>query len=150
MNPFTGDSARNLACEISTDNVTFRDLSGEAGSIQPSGGDRATGDFFEFKDDAPNVVVGKKAARETIVRIAYKDGDSDEAQLIEGYHRNATRVYFRWSPLGGGSGAHWFSTSPYAYVIGYNYPGGEAASGDPVLLEFRLRFSEIIPSEKTS
>lgn len=148
---FTGDSARNFAVEISTDNVTWKNIAGDAASVQPAGGDRAVGEAYVFSKDTAGVTQGKRAPIDLVVRCFYKEEATAAAVLVRGYYEAGTRVYFRYAPLDtGGLGHSWFSCDPDAVIRTFKYPGGEAASGDPVAIEFTVHTESLTESQKTS
>jgi hypothetical protein len=148
---FTGDSARNMQLEMGVGGITFTDISGDAASIQVSGGERASGEAYDFEKDTAGVTQGKRAPLEITVRVHYKEGATNAAVLVRGYYEAGTRVNFRYAPLdSGGVGHSWFSTDPDAIVTQFGYPGGEAASGDPIDIEFVLKTESLTESVKTS
>jgi len=149
---FTGDSPRNMILEMSTTGIgAFTNISGDAANIQVGGGERAVGEAYVYNKDTASVTQGKRAPLDITVRVHYKEGATAAAELVRGYYEGGTRIYFRYAPLDtGGVGHSWYSTDPDGVISSFGYPSGEAASGDPIDIEFVIRTESLTESVKTS
>lgn len=140
-----GISFRNNKIELSTDGINFTDASGFGNSIEPGGGERGIGKEFTWDGDTPIITAGKRDALELKVKVVYTEGASDPVEVVRAAYEAGSSLYVRWSPKGGTAGQFRYLTSA-GLVKNPVYPGGEAKSSDPVLVEFSLTCATVTKS----
>jgi hypothetical protein len=134
MTQATGLSGRDGKVEISTDGVTFTDISGFANSWSVDGGDRMIGEAFTFDGDGPAVALGKKNRFTIAFSFLYTEGATDPAKALWDAYNSSTVYYVRLSPTGG-------STNEFTYTSGAGYflqplvPDNDASSPDLLTIE---------------
>ncbi|MFA6271162.1 MAG: hypothetical protein WC657_08215 [Candidatus Paceibacterota bacterium] len=140
-----GMSANDMYVGVSTDGSTWYDVSGSVGSVLPSGGERQSGEAFTFDGNTPIVKYGKLGYMTVTLRGVYTpDADELYAKAIAAYEAGSA-FYARWSPAGGDAGDIGYTTS-VGTVVSHVYPGGEASTPDPILIEVVLHVGSITKS----
>lgn len=122
--------------EISQNGSSWVDISGQAVTVVPSGGERMVGSQNTADGSAPVVTNGDKTAPITLtIRYLYTETASEAQETLEGQ----TEIYARFSPAGGGVGDKQYTCaddagSAFAAVIRNNLPPElDAGSGDPAI-----------------
>ncbi len=127
-------SAVNATVEVSTDNATWKDISGSANSISPDGGERMTGEAYTLGDtDTALIAVGKKQPISLKLRIIYTEETDEAAYLLDGYYDNKTYVYLRYRPKGKQVGAWQFVGR--GYFTTPIVPEADSGSADILMVE---------------
>jgi hypothetical protein len=81
---------------------------------------------------------GKRQPLDITVTAIYTETASTEAfEVLRARHETAdgAAVYFRWAPQGTGTGKDEFNTG-LCKLKSFQYPPVDAASGDPILVQF--------------
>lgn len=133
-----GISMKDCKLEGSTNGSTWADISGFAASIETDGGDRQTGEDYTFDGDTAIITKGKREPIDLTAKVVYTEGASDPFEAVRAAYEAGTPYYLRWSPKGGGLSTFQYTT-PAGVVTSFPYPGGEAGSADPVMIEFTLK-----------
>lgn len=142
----TGLTFRNAKIEISVDaGSTWVDISGQTNAVMPEGGDREVGEFFDAANDTPTLGAGKRGSINITTRVKYTETGGEGFAILESAYENATEILIRWSPRGGASGQHLY-TSDAGYVKTHKYPGQEVQSGDPLRAEDVIVVSKLTKS----
>lgn len=141
----TGISPKDMVVEISSDGSTWTNISGDATSVEPDGGERQTGNFKTFDGDTSGLVRGKRDPLTAKISILYNEGVSSGWAMVQAAYENNTALYARWAPKGATTGNKRFTTSA-GIVKTQPYAGGSADSADPILCEFDLEVQSITPA----
>ena len=130
--------------EVSQDNVVWVDLAPYSSAINVSGGDRNSGEINVFADERPIVRSGKKGSQDVTIRYAYTEETGGPFDELRGWDdQPGGTIYVRYWPAGKAAGNYVFKTVPQGYIITFQDPQGEAASGDPVLCEIQVKTEEL-------
>ncbi len=119
---------------VSTDDVTYTDISGTANSWSIKGGDRKAGDLHVLGADTPIVKTGKLQMVDVTLKVVYSEIAAEGADLINGYVSANTPVYLRLRPKGDGVGNWQFKGGP-GYFLTPSIPSVDAGNEKPVLIE---------------
>lgn len=134
--------------EVSTDGVTWIDISGQAGKVTPSGGDQLTGSQHTAEGSAP-VVVGssKTEAVQAEISILYTETAGEAFRVVKAaYDSTAKVIFFRYAPRGAGTGNKRYMAATDADVafaspiINCMPPELDAGTGDPAMASFSIIF----------
>jgi len=136
----TSDGISMIDCklEYSVNGSDWTDVSGYAASVDPGSHTRKTGLAYTFDGDTAIIRSGKREPIDLNMRVVYTEGSADPFRDLLAYHEAGSQVYFRYSPKGGDSGEEQF-TSDAGYMTDFPWPGGEAESGDVVMLEWKFQ-----------
>lgn len=146
--PRTTEALSFVAADVDVKQLEADDwlsLSCHATSIAVSGGDRATGEVNVFCDERPIVRAGKKASQDVTVRYVYTEEAVDTGPfetIREWDDAVGGEIWLRYFPLGRTEGNFVFETGQ-AILTTFLDPGGEAGSGDPVLVEFTVKTEQL-------
>ena len=122
----------------------WTDISGWGATVAVSGRERQVGEGFTHDGDRAIVGHGKLQPLDVTVRIIYTEGGLDPYAIVLPPLENHTVMQVRWSPLGGVLSNQQYTTNlTHSHVTSCPPPSGEAGSGDPVMLEFTVRTSDI-------
>ena len=130
-------SAKDFTILTSPDGITFTDRSGFGTKITPAPGTRKTGQTNTFDGDIPIVTMGKRSGQMFAVEYVYTEGAADLFEIARIAYEAGTDFYFRYAPKGGQTGEFQFTTLA-GKIASFEYPTGDANSGDPVVLSFEL------------
>ena len=132
---------KDAKIEISIDNSSFTDISGVANKVEVSGGEREVSDTFTAGTDTPIVLSGRRASLDITSNILWTadTGATDPEQIVRAAYEAATSFYIRWSPKGGDSGEAVYASRGEGVVTTPMYGFGDAASADPMLMEFTCK-----------
>lgn len=139
---------KDVKVETSPDNSVWTDVSGFASTVSVDGGERGTGVKYTFDGDVAILRNAKRGPLTITVNIAYTEGASDPVEVIRAIYEAGSDFYVRWSPKGGDS-TEFLYTSDAGVVKNPLYPGGEAESGDPVMVDFVLETPKVTKSAIT-
>ncbi len=129
--------------EVSQDNATWIDLSPYGSHVDPTGGDRRTGEVNVFDDERPIVKAGKKASQDLLIRYVYTEEAGGPFEEIRTWDDTEGGViYARYWPEGKTAGNFVFRTGK-AILVTFKDPGGEAGSGEVVLCEILIKTEEL-------
>ena len=140
-----GLSFKDNKVETSPDNSNWTDISGFASTISVDGGERITGIKFTFDGDTAILRSSKRGPLTVTVNIAYTEGASDPTEVIRAIYEAGSDFYMRWSPKGGDS-TEFLYTTDAGVVKSPLYPGGDAESGEPAMIDFVLETPSITKS----
>jgi hypothetical protein len=140
-----GISWKDCKFEGSPDNSNWADFSGFASSITADGGERATGVKYTFDGDVAILRSAKRGPLTVTVNIVYTEGAAGPTEVIRAIYEAGSDYYLRWSPKGGDQAEFLFTTDA-GVVKNPLYPGGEAESGDPVMVDIVLETPKITKS----
>lgn len=130
-------SFKDVKTETSPDNSNWTDISGFASSVTIDGGERVTGTKATFDGDTLILRSAKRTTLTVTMSIAYTEGASDPTEAIRAIYEAGSDYYLRWSPKGGDSTEFLYTTAAGIIKLPL-YPGGEAESGDPVMVDIVL------------
>lgn len=133
--------------EVSINGAAYIDICGEASSLNVSGGDRDTSEYFTACGDTPIVLTGKRKKIMVALKVAYTEGNADTYAIARQAYENKNTVFqVRWTPRGAVSGHNRFVTDPtYSFVTSHPYPGGEVASAAATEFTVNVETSKVIP-----
>lgn len=140
-----GISFKDCTIEISPDNSNWTDISGFASSINPDGGERATGVKYTFDGDTAILRSAKRGPLTITVNIVYTEGASDPIEVLRAIYEAGSDYYVRWSPKGGDS-SEFLYTSDAGVIKFPLYPGGEAESPEVAMVDFILETPKVTKS----
>lgn len=131
--------------EGSPDGSNWTDFSGFASSVAIDGGERTTGIKYTFDGDICILRSAKRGPLTMTVSVAYTEGAAGPTEVIRAIYEAGSAYYLRFSPKGGDQ-AEFLYTSAAGVVKNPLYPGGEAESGDPVMVDIILETPSITKS----
>jgi hypothetical protein len=137
----------NVDCmiEYSPDNSAWVDLSGTTNKIDIGPQDRAVGSAFTFDGDGAVLTYGKRQPIDITFTIIYTETATTEAfEVLRARHEttDGAVVYFRWAPIGTGTGKNEYNTG-IARLKSFQYPPVDAGTGDPILTSFTVTASNL-------
>ena len=140
-----GMSFVDAQVEYSTDGVAFADISGSANTVEPSGGERASGEISTASGDTPILTFGKLAGVDIAYNCVYTEGATDPFEGFRGYHQAAggSEVVLRWSPQGG-QGTGKISFTGTGKITEAPWFGGDVGSADPLTFGITVRTASIL------
>ena len=122
----------------------WTDISGWGATVAVGGRERQVGEIYSHDGDHAIVGRGKLQPLDVTVRAIYTDGGLDPYAIVLPALENHTVLQVRWSPYGGQAGEKQYTTdATHSHVTSCPAPSGEAGSGDPIMLEFMVRTSDI-------
>ena len=129
-------SAVALYVAYSTDGTTYTDISGVANKVTADAQTRMSGVTYTFDGDTGLVTFGKREPFSIRVSLVYSETSTAYTSLLA-LHEAAggSAVYIRWTPAGNTIGNFQFDT-PATKISEWNFPSGDATTGDPILVEF--------------
>ena len=132
---------------MSTDGSTWTEVSGYANQVQVSGGERVTGAAYTADGDTAIIKSGKRGPLTVTVSAIYTEAANEAYDEVNDQYETAGggALYLRWSPGGGGSGDLGYTTSA-GVVKQPVYPSGDAASGDPIMVELVVECASVTES----
>jgi hypothetical protein len=129
---------------VSANGSSWTDVSGSSNTVEVAGGERATGAAYTLSGDVPIIKAGKRGPITVTVRGVYSETATELfASALAAYEATAL-YYVRWSPGGGDAGDFGYTCN--GYVKSPPYPGGDGASGDPVLCELVIETAQVTKS----
>lgn len=143
--------------EVSLNGSSWTDISGQANTVEPSGGDQQTGKQFTASGNVPIVTNSNKTDAVTVkVNIVYTESGSEGFMIVWGQYISAAKtIYLRYSPAGGASGqkryvcANDANTAILVPIVNCLPPKLDAGSGDMAMVEFSViapkLFQEVVP-----
>ena len=138
----TQTSAVDMKVEVSTDGSAWVDISGSANKVDIGPQDRAVGSAFTFDGDGAVLTYGKRQPVDVTVTAIYTETASTEAfEVVRAYHEttDGDTMYLRWTPIGEvATAGHSIYSTGAAKLKSFQYPGGDAGSGDPILFTFTV------------
>ena len=139
-------SFSNVKVELSTDGVSWTDVSGFFNNVKIGGGKVAVGEYGTSGGvDTPIIKRGKKKSLTVTIECAYTETVSEPWDMANTAYANMTDLYARWSPKGGSSGQKRHTTSA-GIVTDPVYPVGDVDKGDIVKTTIVLQVASITPS----
>lgn len=127
--------------EISTDGVTYTNVSGATQSVTGGEQTRITGEAYTFDGEGAIIKAGKKEPMETEVVIIYTETDAEVYQQVRSRFEAAgcnSPLYLRYSPAGGLADNEQLTSGP-GVLTSFTYPDADASAGGPILSGFTLR-----------
>lgn len=138
-------SFKDVKLEGSPNNSDWTDYSGFASSVTVDGGERATGVKYTFDGDTAILRSAKRGPLIVTVNIAYTEGAAGPTEVIRAIYEAGSEYYLRFSPKGGDQ-AEFLYTTAAGVVKNPLYPGGEAESPDPTMVDIVLETPSITKS----
>ena len=136
---------------ISTDCVTYTDISGYANSVTPPEQTRITGEAYTFSGDTAIFKAGKRQPVAVPVSIVYTEDDAGAFDKLEAVHDAddcPSEVCLRWMPRGNTAGYQEYTIT--GNLTGFQYPPMDASAGGPILVTFTMTGPEIVTTIKSS
>lgn len=143
-----GLSFKDCTVEGSPNNSDWVDFSGFASSVAVDGGERVTGVKFTFDGDTGILRSAKRGLLTVTVSVAYTEGAAGPTEVIRAIYEAGSDYYLRWSPKGGDSTEFLYTTAA-GVVKNPLYPGGEAESGEPAMVDIVLETPSVTRSAVT-
>lgn len=139
---------KDAKIEISIDNSSFTDISGVSNKVEISGGEREVSDTFTAGTDTPIVLSGRRASLDITSNILWTadTAATDAEQIVRAAYEAATSFYIRWMPKGELSGTALYTSTGVGVITTPMYGFGDAASADPMLIEFTCKVPYITAS----
>jgi hypothetical protein len=145
-------SGANFKVEVSVNGSDWTDISGQATSVTPGGGDQLIGEQHTADGDAPVVTNSNKTeASELEINILYTETASEAFDIVGDRYRGATKtIYVRYAPKGGATAnkrfftANGAGTATAAAIVNCLPPEVDAGSGDPAMATFTVRFPKLV------
>jgi hypothetical protein len=137
----------SMACgkiEVSTDGVTWNDISGSAQSITGVTQTRMSGEAYTQDGDIAVITAGKREPMTPTVTIIYTE-TNDEAWRRAYNEFTADcgdSLRHRWSP-GGGDVGDWRYYTPATEIISFDFPAIDAADGSPIKCSYQFKTPQI-------
>ena len=133
---------------VSINGAAEIDICGEASSLNVSGGDRDTAEFFPACGDTPIILTGKRKSNKLAQKIAYTEGLSDTRAIAQqAYVSKKTVFQVRWVPRGAVSGNLQYVTDPvYSFLTSPPFPDGDVGAAAPTELTLNISTSSVTPS----
>lgn len=131
--------------EISTDNVSWTDISGVAQSVTDTEQTRMSGEAYTFSGEGAIVKSGKKEPLELSFSIVYTETDAEGYEQVRAVFETATcspNFYVRWSPRGGNADDEQI-TSGAGVVTAFTYPMVDATQGGPIITGFTVKVGNL-------
>lgn len=136
----------NFQVEISTNGITWIDISRAATTVTPSGGEQQTGEQFTAEGTVPVVIGANKISATTLeVNILYTETGAEPFQTVYGRYTGVDKsIFLRYAPKGLGSGNKRYvctnnANSPIAVpIISCLPPEVDAGTGDPAMASFSV------------
>jgi len=119
-----------------TGTSAWTEFTGEAISVTPSGGERASGEVYTIGGTAGIPCWGQLAPVEVTIRTVYTEAVGDELGNIWDYYTGSTPVYLRYSPSGT---ANWNFTSNAGRFISVTLPTSDGGANEPMAAEVTFR-----------
>jgi hypothetical protein len=138
-------SGFDMLLEYSTTGTSWVDCSGNTNSVKVDGGARQTGAVHTFLGDTPLIKGGKRDPITVTFRAVYSEKATELYTIAKTAYEAGSALYLRWSPGGGDAGDLGYTTGS-GIVKNAPYPGGEAAGGDPLMVEVVLECASITQS----
>jgi hypothetical protein len=130
---------------ISTDNITYTDISGVAQSVADTEQTRISGEAYTFTGEGAIVKSGKKEPLELTFTIVYSETDAEAYQVVRQLFETATcspNFYVRWSPRGGAADDEQI-TSGAGVITAFTYPPADATQGGPIITGFKVKVGDL-------
>lgn len=124
-------SSADVKIEVSTNGSTWTNVSGAAGTVEPSGGNKITSESYTFDGDDPIVTTGKNEPFEMKITAVYTEGASDLFEIARPVYESGGAFYVRYSPKGGATGDFQYTTAA-GRLTDLTYPSTDASSADPI------------------
>jgi len=133
----------SMACgqiEVSTDGITYTDISGSSQSITGLNQARMSGEGYTQDGDTGVVTYGKREPMTPTMTVIYTEDDTEAWELARAEFEAACGdpLYHRWSPGGGDVGDQRYYT-PAAGIISFDYPSLDAADGSPIKCTYQFK-----------
>lgn len=131
---------------VSTDGSSWTDISGMANKVEADSQKRTSGETYTFDGDTAILGWGKLEPLEITVTIVYTEGASDafKKALTSLQTAGGARLQVRWAPKGNTAPNFQFTSGSDSKVSEMPPgPAPDATSGDPVVLEFKIRTASI-------
>lgn len=127
--------------EISSDAITWIDISGVTQSFTPGEQTVMSGEAYTLDGDTPIIKGGKREPMENEFVIVYSETDAEgyeQARAIFESSNCGNIAYVRYSPGGGDAGDEQL-TSGEGTIISFTYPPLDASSGGPIIAGFTIK-----------
>ena len=126
--------------------TTFTSYVDELSVIDAPTSTRMSGEVYVFGEDTAAVTFGKLEPIEITARGVYTESTTSAFYVLDAAHTTACggKAAIRWSPAGCTTANRSFrSSTTVAKMVSLTYPGGDAASGDPLTYEFTIRTPDL-------
>jgi len=137
--------------EISTDCVTYTDVSGVFQSVQDTTQARKSGEAYTFEGDKAIVAAGKREPMELTFVIVYTETDAEAYEIIRTRFEIACggKLCVRYTPRGSGEGKEQITTDE-GIITSFTYPPMDASAGGPIMAGFKLKAGGVTTTVKAS
>lgn len=130
--------------EISTDGLTFTDISGSTQSVSGTEQSKMSGEAYTFDGKGAIVKGGKFEPLELAFAIVYTEVLTEAYELARAVFEQAgceIEVWVRWSPGGGGVGTN--QLTAHGPVTAFTYPAIDASTATPIMGGFTVKTGAI-------
>ena len=149
-------SVAGYKVEVSTDGASWTDISGQAATVSPDGGDIKVGSQHTAEGSQAVVVTSNKQEPITLnVKALYTEVTGEAWKVVDAIYRgDDKRLYLRYSPAGGNAGDLRFVTAVNGAaaavpLVSCLPPDVDAGGEDPAMFEFSVMtpglLSESVP-----
>ena len=130
---------------ISTDGSAWTDISGFASKVECDAQVRTSGETYTFDGDAALIAWGKKEPVEVTVTLVYTEVTTPPyATLYTAFNTaGGGRLQVRWAVKGATVSNVQYSTGSDSKVSEMPWPAPDATSGDPIVVEFKVKTATI-------
>jgi hypothetical protein len=125
-------NAANGITEVSSNNSTWKDISGSLISMIPAEQTRNTGSRTTIDGDQPIILVGKKQPHDVAMLMVYTDITDEAFDVMETiWNTEPPTIYIRYFPEGKESGNKMYSSGKGS-LKSFQHPALDSASNDPI------------------
>jgi len=125
--------------EVTTDEITWYDISGSSQSIDAVEFTRTNGSTHTFDGDYALVTFGKQPATEITVNILYTEVAGEAFLRAVSALKNKSAFNLRWQAKDAGATTYYrFFTVGTSGVSTVSLPGNDATSGEPLVVSFTV------------
>jgi len=141
-----GISPCTMMVEYTLEGTAEVDVSDWVSVVDGARQTRTTGNAYVFGEDTAVITKGKREPVDTTFRFVYTEGTAELFEIARALFEAACGgvLGMIWSPKGSATGNFSYATGTTQHAITeFQYPFGEAASGDPIMGEFVIQSTSI-------
>lgn len=129
--------------EFSEDGVTWEECSPVMTALDPTGGDRLTGEVLTFNADSHVLGTGARQPVTINGRVVFQNSGLSFWQALNDAYEDNSDFWLRWFPNGGAEGDIGHQTNAGRIIAQPMAAQGEASNASPLTCEFSLRTDEV-------
>lgn len=135
---------------ISTDGVTFTDISGSTQSVSGTEQTKMSGEAYTFDGKGAIVKGGKFEPMDLVFAIVYTEVATEAYEIARAVFEQTgceVEVWVRWTPGGAAVGAD--TLTAMGPLTSFTYPAIDASTAAPIMGGFTVRSGEIVTTVVT-